>query len=156
MAAITNLSKAEGAAFIARQCEKDQNIIGLAYFRSDPADPLKTPELAMVVADGFQCGGIGRALLDRLLQYAGNRGWQALYAAVHPRNHRMRRLLGRTGFTMDERICSDMVEVNIQLPSNRPFHGRRVSETIGLSRLFSGLDMGLGRPGSDRRQGARR
>jgi RimJ/RimL family protein N-acetyltransferase len=98
MRTLCSLSVAEGAAFVALCKEKDEAIVGLAYYRFDPNHPDENPEFAIVVEDQFQGSGLGKVLLTHLCRYAENGGFCGLNATIHVDNHRMRNLLYRIGY----------------------------------------------------------
>lgn len=93
MASICSLSDEGGGVLIAVQAESDRTIIGLAYYiRNDPPD-VHTAELAIVVDEGLQGRGYGRALLEALFKQAQSKGVVDMEAHVHPTNRRMLHLL---------------------------------------------------------------
>ena len=113
--------------------------IGVLYM----GQQLGPAELALVVDDSFQGGGVGKALLDRLCRHAKASGQRALFASIHPQNHRMRHLIHCTAYASNERIFPDMVEVWLRLDSkNKAKRGRSFGFGTRKS-LFSGLDLGL-------------
>jgi L-amino acid N-acyltransferase YncA len=57
-----------------------------------------TAELALVVRDDYQAGGLGTAILTRLLDMARGRGVRAMTASVLSENRAMLKLLGAKGF----------------------------------------------------------
>jgi acetyltransferase len=67
-----------------------------------------TAEFALVVADGWQGKGLGRALLERLCAHAREAGYQALYGHILEANHDMLALAARLGFHEVSRAGSEV------------------------------------------------
>ncbi len=74
-----------------------ERALGVANFAVDPAAPTAA-ELAIVVRDDEQRCGLGRALLDLLIQVALTRGIQQLRARSFAGNSAVQRLIKRAGF----------------------------------------------------------
>ena len=62
-----------------------------------------TAEFALVVADAWQRKGLGRMLLEKLVEEARKAGYRALYGTILDDNHEMRELVRRLGFVHDSR-----------------------------------------------------
>ena len=62
-----------------------------------------TAEFALVVADEWQRKGLGRALLERLVEQARKAGYGALYGTILADNTEMLKLVLRLGFVHDSR-----------------------------------------------------
>ena len=74
----------------------DRAIVGVARFDRESADPTRA-ELAIAVADEMQGTGVGTALLAHLTTAAHDRHVETLLANVLSDNHKMLRLLAKTG-----------------------------------------------------------
>jgi RimJ/RimL family protein N-acetyltransferase/nucleotide-binding universal stress UspA family protein len=75
-------------------------------------------ECAIVVADAWQGRGVASALLDRLVERAGEEGVERFTALVLAGNAEAVRLLERLGETEQRRVGSQ-VELDIALPASR-------------------------------------
>jgi GNAT superfamily N-acetyltransferase len=69
-------------------------VVGVARYDRPPADPT-TAEVAVVVEDAWQRVGVGRQLLQQLIDVAGRRGVRTLTASVQMDNDRVLALVGR-------------------------------------------------------------
>jgi RimJ/RimL family protein N-acetyltransferase len=74
----------------------DRAIVGVARFDREEADPTRA-ELAIAVADDMQGTGVGGALIAHLTTAAHDRHVETLLANVLSDNHKMLRLLAKTG-----------------------------------------------------------
>ncbi|BBO69669.1 hypothetical protein DSCA_35990 [Desulfosarcina alkanivorans] len=143
MQAVCDMPPSEGAALVAQRNDTDGTIIGLAYYRFDRSYPDGRPEFAIVVEDGFQGRGVGKALLKRLCRSAAALGLKTLNASIHPQNRRMRHLLWRTDYPFDEHEASDTVEAAIHLQPGPAAGPRRSFGNGRLADPFAGLDLEL-------------
>lgn len=78
--------------------EPDERIIGVARYAAD--NDLEC-EFAVVVADDWQCRGVGTALVPPLFEYAAREGFQLIYGTVLADNQRMIELAQWLGLTVD-------------------------------------------------------
>ena len=84
-------------AFIAETKEGDRKIeIGVARLILEPNK--KRGEFAVVVADKFQAQGLGKKLVDMLIEVAREKGVEAIYGILMPQNIKMIRLCEKLGF----------------------------------------------------------
>lgn len=93
---------APGRLALVAVTEEDGRERIIADCRVTECDETGGAELAIAVADEFQGAGLGRALLERLLAAAQERGLTAVVAQVRCDNHRMLRLLRRLDFRHTE------------------------------------------------------
>ncbi len=84
LVAVTNEHKPEAA------------IIGVARYISNPDG--QSCEFALTVADDWQKKGIGRQLMERLMNVARDRGLEIMEGDVLSRNNKMLRLCNKLGF----------------------------------------------------------
>jgi acetyltransferase len=75
----------------------------VAVGRYAPNPDGRTAEFALVTADAWQGKGLGRALLQRLVQAAGTAGYEALYGHILGDNRDMLDLAQRLGFVRQGR-----------------------------------------------------
>ena len=69
-------------------------VVGVARYDRSPADPASA-EFAVVVEDAWQGVGLGRQLLQELIDLAARRGVRQLTATVQADNERVLGLVGR-------------------------------------------------------------
>lgn len=139
MKTVCGLKASAGAAFVAQHKDKDDTIVGLAYYRFDPNHPDENPEFAIVVEDRFQGRGIGKALLQQLCRHAATAGVRQLNASILSRNRRMRNLLYRADYPFDERIQYDTVEATVDLQPDTSFSSNGFFDHRRLADHFAGL-----------------
>jgi acetyltransferase len=139
MQAVCEMPASEGAALVAQRSDTNGTIIDLAYYRFDRNHSDGSPEFAIVVEDGFQGRGVGKALLKHLCRQVAAMGVKTMNASIHPRNRRMRHLLYRTDYPFDEHAGPDTVEAAIHLQPgfaagrrNWFGHGRHTDPFAGL------------------------
>lgn len=98
----------EQAAFVA-VVPGEVAIRGVARYARRPGDPFRG-EMAVVVEDAFQGVGLGRALLERLIAFARDRGVVELGGSVLPENGRMLALLRSFPYPLRERVVDGQIE----------------------------------------------
>lgn len=76
----------------------DERIVGVARYAADGA---RECEFAVVVADDWQCRGIGTTLVRLLFDHAAREGYEIIYGTVLADNQRMIDLAGWVGLTVD-------------------------------------------------------
>ncbi len=75
------------------------DVLGVARLAGDPEG--ETAEFALLVRSDHQRRGLGRALMDRLIGYARQRGYRRLWGSVERRNERMLDLARQLGFAQE-------------------------------------------------------
>ncbi len=101
-------------AWVATPAEDRDTILGVGRWVRLAGAP-DTAEFAVVVGDAMQGGGIGTALLDRLVADAEERGIRAFTAQVLADNEPVRRLLARLGRTLERERHGAVDELRVQL-----------------------------------------
>ncbi|HTU67587.1 MAG TPA: GNAT family N-acetyltransferase [Steroidobacteraceae bacterium] len=81
----------------------EERIIGVARYCADDDGP--DCELAVAVADEWQCRGIGTTLVQALFAAAARAGFRAIYGTMLPDNARMLELAEHLGLTVEPRIA---------------------------------------------------
>lgn len=76
----------------------EPELIGVARFTKTHNRP--SADFNMIVSDRFQGQGIGRQLLERMVEVARNEGVKQLYGSIIPENTDMIRLVEKLGFTV--------------------------------------------------------
>ncbi|MFL6414927.1 MAG: GNAT family N-acetyltransferase [Bryobacteraceae bacterium] len=86
-------------ALIAELCGKGESgsIVGVGGLRKDLSE--RGAEISLIVSDKFQRRGIGKLLLESLIQVGEDEGLESLAAEVLPENHPMHNLLAKYGFS---------------------------------------------------------
>lgn len=96
---------------------RTDTLLGVArYVRQDSAGD--RAEAAVVVADDWQRQGLGRALLERLVERARKEGVARFTALVQADNRQALELLSQLGRTTPS-LEGELVELDIELPSRR-------------------------------------
>jgi acetyltransferase len=72
-------------------------------------------EFALVVADAWQGSGLGRSLMERLLEQARKRKLPALHGIVRKGNRAMLRLARSLGFRAARASDPDLVQMELEL-----------------------------------------
>ncbi len=103
-------------AFVALCAENGKDIVvGVSrYALLDAGDP-EIAESAVVVADEYQCRGIGKLLLWHLVSYARSRGIHYLSGNLQVGNNRMLDLVKRSGLPHRTRFADGIWEVTIDI-----------------------------------------
>jgi RimJ/RimL family protein N-acetyltransferase len=102
----THLDYAKRLALVV---ELDGALVGVG--RYDRLAGTTDAEVAFVVADAYQCHGLGGLLLHQLAAAAADRGIARFVAETLPDNQRMRAVFRESGFDVDSRFDDGVVEV---------------------------------------------
>jgi AcrR family transcriptional regulator/RimJ/RimL family protein N-acetyltransferase len=103
-----------GATLVAMS--REGQIVGLGnVFPERPDDPT-TAEIAVLVEDAHQRGGVGRAVLARMLQLAPRMEFTRVVAYVLADNTGMQHLLATTGLSWRTRVSDGVAEMTADLP----------------------------------------
>jgi acetyltransferase len=78
----------------------EEMIVGVARYVAASGEEGETAEFAIVIADAWQRRGLGRALLELLIEGARQHGLRKLVGGVLAVNAPMRALAAATGFVM--------------------------------------------------------
>ena len=121
-----HLSTAEAARFtnvdytdrLALVIELDGVLIGIG--RYDRLGGAPDAEVAFVVADGYQCHGLGTLLLRRLADAAAERGVVRFVAETLPGNHRMQAVFRESGFDAHGRFEDGVVHFVFPIHASAP------------------------------------
>ena len=81
----------------------DEQIIGVARYAADDND--LDCEVAIVVADEWQCRGIGTTLTELLFEYAAHEGFRSIYGHVLASNQRMLKHAEWLGLTIGQHVA---------------------------------------------------
>lgn len=100
-------------ALVALDPADPEEIIGVVRFARDPGE--EEAEIAIILADVFQGRGLGRSLIDAIIEAAQERGIPRLYGLVLADNARMIRLLRGLGFPHSSRWEGDHQRVVIEI-----------------------------------------
>jgi acetyltransferase len=97
LARFTQIDYDREMAFVAVREEGGREIeIGVTRYVTNP--DARTCEFAIVVAEDWQGKGLGRRMLERLIEVARSRGLKAMVGHVLAVNQRMLALCGKLGF----------------------------------------------------------
>jgi acetyltransferase len=101
IATLVNVDQHRTMALLALTGEGDaERIIGVARYAADDGSD-ETCEFAVVVADDWQCRGIGTTLTRLLFDYAAAHGFRTIYGMVLADNQRMIDLAEWLGLTVE-------------------------------------------------------
>jgi len=98
---------------LALVAEVDGRLIAVA--RYDRIDETTEAEVAFVVADAYQCHGLGTMLLHRLAEAAAERGITCFAAETLPDNHRMQAVFRESGFEAHARFKDGVVKFALSI-----------------------------------------
>jgi GNAT superfamily N-acetyltransferase len=89
-------------------------IVAVARYDVEPGK-LWTAEAALVVEDRLQGHGLGTYLCRRLVNHARMNGVSIFTASVYASNHRMLRMIQRSGYPVSRRSRCGVVELSVSL-----------------------------------------
>jgi RimJ/RimL family protein N-acetyltransferase len=120
IAAHYHLDPATGAGFVATLQQRDETVVGVAYYVREAHIQPPTAEPGILVEDRFQGQGIGRSLWQRMQQHAQAHDIHRLRVFFHPGNQRMQRLLHGSGLPYTVKAHSGLQECLVALPGPVP------------------------------------
>jgi ribosomal protein S18 acetylase RimI-like enzyme len=92
---------------------------GMAVDQAEPSgDPVA--DIGVVVADGWQCQGVGSALMRTLISRAQARGVTSLQMDVLHDNHQVRAMIASHWTELRADHSADCITVRVPLPQHRP------------------------------------
>ena len=114
LANMTQIDYDREMAFVAIRTTDDQNeIIGVTRAVSDP-DNIDA-EFSVLVRSDLKGLGLGRRLLDKMINYAAEHGLQRLTGITMPNNQGMITLARKLGFDVDIQIQDGIVNLSLTL-----------------------------------------
>ncbi|HEY4627593.1 MAG TPA: GNAT family N-acetyltransferase [Blastococcus sp.] len=133
-AEVTRFTQVDGHARFALVAVRDTDLVAVARYESRPGD--SGAELAVVVDDALHHQGVGRLMLERLVDVAREAGLQTLAADVLAGNAAMLALLRTLGLPRRSESDGETVSVLIDLsradvPAERRDRARRHLESAG-------------------------
>ena len=93
---------------LALVAEVDGRLIAVAHY--DRIDDTTEAEIAFVVADAYQCHGLGTMLLHRLAEAAAERGITCFAAETLADNHRVQAVFRKSGFEAHARFEDGVIK----------------------------------------------
>lgn len=90
----------------------------IAVARYDRRAGTSEAEVAFVVADAYQCHGLGGMLLRRLADAAAERGVDSFMAETLAENHRMQAVFRESGFEVHSSFDGNLVKVTFPLDAS--------------------------------------
>lgn len=118
LANMTQIDYDREMAFVAIHTVNDKNeIIGVTRAVSDP-DNIDA-EFSVLVRSDLKGLGLGRRLLDKMINYAAEHGLQRLTGITMPNNQGMITLARKLGFDVDIQIQDGIVNLSLVLKKNR-------------------------------------
>ncbi len=133
------LPGSDGAVFVVEYDDAEHRIVGYACYQNGHDSFNRTPELAILVEDGFQGCGIGAALMHHLCRFAVAKGLNTIIASIHPDNSSMVHLLQALPYQVEMQTRDSVIEAQIHLRSDK----NRLSNRGCVADPFAALDLGL-------------
>jgi acetyltransferase len=100
-------------AFIAETHEGERRVeIGVARLILEPGNT--RGEMAVVIADRYQQEGLGKKLVDMLIDFAKEKGVESIYGIIVPENLRMIRFCEKLGFSIQRKEDNVLAELNLK------------------------------------------
>lgn len=110
LARFTQIDYDREMAFVAL---RDNSLYGVVRVWIDPDDV--TAEFAVIIDDGCRGEGLGKALMDTIIDYLQNRGVLQIYGSVLPHNRGMLKLAQKLGFNRRNNPDEGVVDVGKSL-----------------------------------------
>ncbi|AVF37150.1 bifunctional acetate--CoA ligase family protein/GNAT family N-acetyltransferase [Rahnella sikkimica] len=128
LANMTQIDYDREMAFVAVRTENEESeIIGVTRTVSDP-DNIDA-EFSVLVRSDLKGLGLGRRLLDKMIDYAAEHGLQRLTGITMPNNRGMITLAKKLGFDVDIQFQDGIVNLSLELEK----HGNSQQKTVSLS-----------------------
>ena len=89
----------------------EPQIQGIAQYFKEGEDGFA--ETAFLIADAWQGQGLGSAMMDRLIEFAKEKGVKGFTATLQGGNHSMLKLFHKTGFHVEAKLIGDTYEVRM-------------------------------------------
>ena len=115
MQELCRLARGTGEAFVAESDDPQRTIVGLIYYIRDDYPEDHKAEFGVTIEDGFQGGGLGRAMLDHMCEHARFNGIQLMEANVLPQNKKMLRLLDTCGKPLRKALSPEFITVTMEI-----------------------------------------
>ncbi|MBU9818567.1 bifunctional acetate--CoA ligase family protein/GNAT family N-acetyltransferase [Rahnella sp. BCC 1045] len=126
LANMTQIDYDREMAFVAVRTENEESeIIGVTRTVSDP-DNIDA-EFSVLVRSDLKGLGLGRRLLDKMIDYAAEHGLQRLTGITMPNNRGMITLAKKLGFDVDIQIQDSIVNLSLALEMRRNSQQKTVS-----------------------------
>jgi acetyltransferase len=126
LANMTQIDYDREMAFVAVRTENEESeIIGVTRTVSDP-DNIDA-EFSVLVRSDLKGLGLGRRLLDKMIDYAAEHGLQRLTGITMPNNRGMITLAKKLGFDVDIQIQDSIVNLSLALEKRRNSQQKTVS-----------------------------
>lgn len=126
LANMTQIDYDREMAFVAVRSENEESeIIGVTRTVSDP-DNIDA-EFSVLVRSDLKGLGLGRRLLDKMIDYAAEHGLQRLTGITMPNNRGMITLAKKLGFDVDIQIQDGIVNLSLVLEKRRNSQQKTVS-----------------------------
>jgi acetyltransferase len=91
-------------------------VVAVARYNTIEGDEPGLAEAAIIVGDNYQGVGLGKILMERLLQYGRQHGVRTLVATVHSSNARILHFIIKSGLPFEKKMLEPGVwEYRIQL-----------------------------------------
>jgi acetyltransferase len=126
LANMTQIDYDREMAFVAVHIVNEKSeIIGVTRAVSDPDNT--DAEFSVLVRSDLKGLGLGRRLLDKMINYAGEHGLQRLTGITMPNNRGMITLARKLGFDVDIQIQDGIVNLSLTLENTRISQQKTVS-----------------------------
>lgn len=116
----------ERCVYVAIQGEgRNERILAVASY--DASLDMKSAEVTFVVGTSYQTRGVGTALLEKLVETAGQYRIKRFVARVLPENTRMLALFDESGFKTDKKFSEGVYHISINLEEQEEFAKRQAT-----------------------------
>lgn len=115
MEELCRLARKSGEAFVAETLQTPRRIVALIYYVREAFPQDHKAEFGVVVEDGIQGGGLGRALLDHMCVQARRNGVRLMEANVLPQNKQMLHLLDSSMWPLRKSLSADFVTATLDI-----------------------------------------
>jgi RimJ/RimL family protein N-acetyltransferase len=137
---VERFTRVDGRARFALVAVRGSDLVAVARYEGRPGQ--RSAELAVVIDDALQHRGVGRLMLERLVDVAREAGLDTLEADVLAGNAAMLALLRTLGLSQRRETDGETVTVSIDLTSADPPAVRRDRARAHLARAGSGNSPG--------------
>jgi acetyl coenzyme A synthetase (ADP forming)-like protein len=116
----------ESCVYVATQgTGRSERLLAVASYDAEP--DMKTAEITFAVGTSYQTRGVGTALLEKLVETAGEYRIKRFVARVLPENTRMLALFEQSGFKTTKKFSDGIYHISINLEKQEEFAKRQAA-----------------------------
>ncbi len=126
IARFTEAKLPDGCVYVATQGEgRQEKVLAVASYDASP--DMKSAEVTFVVGTSYQTRGVGTALLEKLVETAGQYRIKRFVARVLPENTRMLALFDQSGFKTTKKFSDGVYHISLNLEKQEEFTKRQAA-----------------------------